>query len=157
MVLHTFWVQVLNQIFVLQIFFLVWLVFLLSFFFFFFSVTEHYFYFKLPLGCSNNNLINGGSAPPSVLCPDSGISEVPAWREVGLDLCITGPHEDSRMLFVHSGVGFQSGPSNHGDCLAWGSGTSVASLPCDVAEISMRWPCCLPQNIFADEELEVSG
>lgn len=27
----------------------------------------------------------------------------------------------------------------------------------DVAEISVRWPFYLPQNISADEELEVSG
>lgn len=65
------------------------------------------------------------------------------------DLCITGPHKYSKMFFVHSGVGFQAfdfspdrpGPSNHGDWLAGGSKTSVASY--NVAEISVRRPFCL--------------
>lgn len=125
-----------------------------------FSVTELYYYFKPPLGCSNNNLINGGWNPSSGLGPGKEFLKCQNEKQETPDLCITGPHKDSKMFFVHSGVGFQAfdfspnrpGPSNHADWLAWELKTSVAS--CNVAEISVRRSFCLdifetsPQNFF---------
>ena len=71
------------------------------------SVTELYFYFKPPVGCSDNNLISGGR-PPSQDCVWLGnllsARDEEKWERSGPR--IPGPHIDSEMLFGHSGVWF---------------------------------------------------
>ena len=71
-------------------------------------------------------------------------------------LCIIGPTMILRCSLSTPVLVFSLAPPIM--VTAWLEGGGNLWLPCPVMwQKSVRWPCCLPQNMFADEELEVLG